>query len=81
MDMFLEITGFLTDDSEDSSTQFELDVQPEFEKAVMAILGWENLAAECDGELPLTEEHIRKISSAINEQLPMTLDMFIGVRA
>ena len=81
MDMFLEITGFLTDDSEDSSTQFELDVQPEFEKAIRAILGWESLAAECDGELPLTEEHIRKTSSAINEQLPMTLDMFIGVRA
>ena len=79
--MFLEITGFLAEDSEDSSIKFELDVQPEFENAVMDILGWENLAAECDGELPLTEEHVRKISSAINEQLPVTLNMFIGVRA
>ena len=79
--MFLEITGFLAEDSEDSSIKFELDVQPEFENAVMDILGWENLAAECDGELPLTEEHVRKISSAINEHLPVTLNMFIGVRA
>ena len=79
--MFLEITGFLADDCEDSSIKFELDVLPEFEKKVMDILGWENLAAECDGELPLTEEHVRKISSAINEQLPVTLNMFIGVRA
>lgn len=78
--MFLEITGFLADDSEDSSIIFELVVQPEFEKAVMDILGWKNLAAECDGELPLTEEQIRKISSAINQQLPIALDMFIGVR-
>ena len=79
--MFLEITGFLAEDSEDSSIKFELDVQPEFENAVMYILGWENLAAECDGELPLTEEQVRKISSAINEHLPVTLNMFIGVRA
>ena len=79
--MFLEITGFLADGSEDSSIKFELNVQPEFEKAVLDILGWKNLAAECDGELPLTDEQVRKISSAINEQLPMTLDMFIGVRA
>lgn len=78
--MFLEITGFLADDSEDSSIIFELVVQPEFEKAVMDILGWKNIAAECDGELPLTEEQIRKISSAINQQLPIALDMFIGVR-
>ena len=79
--MFLEITGFLAEDSEDSSIKFELDVQPEFENAVMDILGWENLAAECDGELPLTEEQVRKISSAINEHLPVTLNMIIGVRA
>ena len=79
--MFLEITGFLADNCEDSSIKFELDVRPEFEKKVMDVLGWENLAAECDGELPLTEEQVRKISSAINEQLPVTLNMFIGVRA
>lgn len=30
--MFLEITGFLADDCEDSSIKFELDVRPEFEK-------------------------------------------------
>ena len=69
--MFLEITGFLADDNEDSSIKFELDVQPEFEKAVMDILGWENLAAECDGELPLTDEqgkHLGEFDPNTGEQ-------------
>lgn len=79
--MFLEVTGFLAGDSEDSSIKFELDIRPEFEQTVMGILGWKSLAAECDGELPLTNEQVREISSAINEQLPIELDLFIGVRA
>jgi hypothetical protein len=60
--------------------KYSLTVLPEFEQAVMDILGWQSLAAECDGELLLTTEQIRKISTAINEQLPTELDLFIGVR-
>lgn len=79
--MFLYITGFLPDSAEDSSLKYELDVAPEFEQAVMKILGWESLAAEADGELPLTPEQVSQIGVAINETLPKNLDMFIGVVA
>ncbi|AZD79252.1 pyocin S6 family toxin immunity protein [Pseudomonas chlororaphis] len=79
--MYLCITGFLPDGFDDTSLKFELDVAPEFEKAVMDILGWERLAAESDGELPLTSEQVSQIAVAIKEPLPDNLDMFIGVEA
>jgi hypothetical protein len=47
----------------------------------MDILGWQSLAAECDGELLLTSGQVQQISTAINEQLPTELDLFIGVRS
>lgn len=78
--MHLWISGFLDEDNEDDSLKYSLTVLPEFEQAVMDILGWQSLAAECDGELLLTTEQIRKISTAINEQFPTELDLFIGVR-
>jgi len=79
--MYLCITGFLPDNFEDSSLKYELDIKPEFEKTVMKILGWESLAAEADGELPLTNEQTSQIASAIKESLPNDLDLFIGVVA
>ncbi|WP_461951970.1 pyocin S6 family toxin immunity protein [Pseudomonas sp. LB3P81] len=79
--MYLCITGFLPDSAEDSSLKYELDVAPEFEHKVMKILGWKSLAAEADGELPLTPEQISQIGAAINEAIPSNLDMFIGVVA
>jgi len=33
----------------------------------MDILGWESVAAEADGELPLTNEQTRQIASVIKE--------------
>jgi len=79
--MYLCVTGFLPDSFEDSSLKYELDVKPEFEKAVMKILGWESLAAEADGELPLTNEQANQIASVVGEPLPKDLDLFIGVVA
>lgn len=79
--MFLEITGFLAGDNEDDSIKFELDVSPEFEQAVMDIFGWDSLAAEANGELPLTGEQVKQLEVAIQQPLPKELDLFIGVRA
>ena len=79
--MQLCITGFLPDNFEDSSLKYELDIKAEFEAPVMQILGWDSLAAEADGQLPLTDEQIRQINSAIKELLPNDLDLFIGVVA
>ncbi|MFQ6573039.1 pyocin S6 family toxin immunity protein [Pseudomonas sp. UM16] len=79
--MYLCITGFLPDSFQDSSLKYELDVAPVFEQKVMDILGWKSLAAEADGELPLTSEQVSQIANAIKETLPDNLDMFIGVVA
>lgn len=79
--MFLEITGFLAGDNEDDLIKFELDVSPEFEQAVMDVLGWDSLAAEANGELPLTGRQIQQIEIAIQQPLPKELELFIGVRA
>jgi len=79
--MFLEITGFLVDNSADDSIKFELDVKPEFEQAVTDVLGRESIAAEVAGELPLTTSQIEEIADVIKEPLPLDLDLFIGARA
>ncbi|OLF54528.1 pyocin S6 family toxin immunity protein [Pseudomonas chlororaphis] len=79
--MYLCITGFLPDGFDDTSLKFELDVASECERAVMDILGWESLAAESDGELPLTSEQVWRISEVIKTSLPDNLDLFIGVEA
>lgn len=79
--MFLWISGFSKDDSEDDSLKYDLTVQPEHEVAVIEILGWENLNDSPDGEWLLTGGQIQQITVAINEQLPTELDLFIGVRA
>lgn len=78
--MYLEITGFLTGDNEDDLIKFEFDVKPEFEQAVMDVLGWESLAAEANGEFPLTAEQIEELECVIEQPLPKDLDLFIGVR-
>ncbi|NWD51756.1 pyocin S6 family toxin immunity protein [Pseudomonas gingeri] len=77
--MHLCITGFLVDDSEDSSLKYELDVPPEFEQAVMKVLGWKRLEDECDGDLPLTSALGQQIAAVLEEPLPNDLDLFIGV--
>lgn len=77
--MHLYITGFLVDDHGDDSLKYDLDVAPEFEQAVMDVLGWKSLVEESDGELPLTHHQIQKISSVIKAPLPGNLDLFIGV--
>jgi hypothetical protein len=79
--MNLYITGFLKDDSVDSSLKYELDVPSDLEQSVMDILGWKDLAEECNGELPLTSQDVQRISTAISQSLPLDLDLFIGVVA
>lgn len=79
--MYLCISGFLPGDDEDDSLKYELDVPPEFEQAVMDILGWKSLAEEADDELPLTSEQVGQIASTVKQPLPRDLEMFISVVA
>ncbi|WPN55731.1 MULTISPECIES: pyocin S6 family toxin immunity protein [unclassified Pseudomonas] len=78
--MFLWISGFLKGDDEDDSLKYDFTVRPEFEVAVMGVLGWKSLEESADGEWLLTGEQIQQIAIALNEQLPTELDLFIGVR-
>lgn len=77
--MYLCITGFLIEGAPDDSLKFEWHVPSEFELNVMTVLGWKSLVDECDGELLLTHDQVRKISLLVKKPLPSDLDLFIGV--
>jgi len=78
--MFLWISGFLKGDGEDDSLKFNLTVRPEFEVAVMDVLGWKSLSESADGEWLLTGDQVQRIALSLGDQLPTGLDLFIGVR-
>lgn len=77
--MHLYITGFLANDSEDSSLKYDFDVAPEYERAVMDLLRWKSLAEDGDGEFLLSDDQTQQISTIINQPLPAELDLFISV--
>ncbi|PMY39743.1 MULTISPECIES: pyocin S6 family toxin immunity protein [unclassified Pseudomonas] len=79
--MYLCITGFLPDNFSDTSLKYELDVAPEFEQQIVALLGHKSLNAMASGEWLLTVEQARQIAVLIKEPIPDDLDIFIGVEA
>jgi len=79
--VYLHITGFLPDDSEDDSLKFELDIAPGLEHSVIRTLGHENIEAMACGEWLLTKEQVQQIATLLNRPLPRDLDIFIGVVA
>lgn len=79
--MLLWISGFLKGDDEDDSLKYDLTVKPEYEAAVMAIFGWKSLNQSPEGEWLLTNDQIKQLSIAIDEHLPIDLELYIGVRA
>jgi hypothetical protein len=79
-DMFLWISGFLPDESEDDALKFELTVDSKSEHPILAVMGWPELSLSPDGEWLMTAEQTQRISEILGEQLPKELDLFIGVR-
>lgn len=79
--MYLCISGFLPENVEDTSLKDELEVPPQFESAVLEVMGWQSVAKSPDGEWLLTGDQSHQIAAAINEPLPGDLDLFIGVEA
>lgn len=77
--MFLWISGFLAGENEDDSLKYSQTVKPEFERAVMGVLGWSDFNQAPEGEWLLMLEQIKQISLITNEALPTGLDIFIGV--
>ncbi|MET0948340.1 MAG: pyocin S6 family toxin immunity protein [Pseudomonas sp.] len=79
--MYLCITGFLANGSDDTSLKYELDVAPEFEQRIVSLLGHESMNAMASGEWLLTAEQVKQIAALMNESIPLDLDVFIGVEA
>lgn len=79
--MYLCITGFLAESSEDDSLKFELDVDATFNDQIVGLLGHKNLNAMAAGEWLLTGEQVAQISELIRQPLPTDLKMLIGVEA
>ncbi|MHC8327363.1 pyocin S6 family toxin immunity protein [Pseudomonas sp. LB1P83] len=74
------ISGFSKGDLEGDFLKYELTVLPEFEDAILRVLGWKNLEESAYGDCLLTAEQIQQTAKALNVQLPTDLDLFIGMR-
>lgn len=79
--MYLCISGFLPESSEDDSLKFEHDLDKSFNDKIVQLLGHKNLNAMAEGEWLLTDEQIARISEITGVSLPTDLKLFIGVEA
>lgn len=80
--MYLCIEGFFHDGHENEFVQFELDVAPEFNQAVLDVVGWKSLQDGVrHGVVELSEEQARQIGSVLGKPIPNELDICISVMA
>lgn len=71
----------MPDSFEDSSLQYELDVDTAFNDQIAELLGHKSFNGMAIGEWPLTDEQVQQIGALIGEIIPPDLDIFIGVEA
>jgi hypothetical protein len=79
--MYLCISGFLPDATEDDSLKFELILDRSFNERIVALLGHRCLNAMAECEWLLTPGQARTLSELIDHPLPEHLRLFIGVEA
>ncbi|MGY3255145.1 pyocin S6 family toxin immunity protein [Pseudomonas chlororaphis] len=80
--MFLCIAGFFPDGHENEYVQFELDVAPGFNQAVLDLVGWSSLEEGVKhGVVALTATQVRQIESVLGQPIPSDLDICISVFA
>lgn len=80
--MFLCIEGFFPDGHPDEFLQFELDVSPEFNQAVLDLVGWKSLAEGVKyGVVDLTPAQVVQIENVLGKSIPKDLDIGISVLA
>ena len=79
--MYLCISGFLPNGSEDDLIKFELDVNASFNDQIVKALGHKSLHPMAQGEGLLTSEQVELVSEIIGQSLPSDLKLFIGVEA
>jgi hypothetical protein len=79
--MYLCISGFLPNNSDDDLIKFELDVDGSFNDKILKVLGHKSLNSMAEGEWLLTDEQITLVSGIIGQALPSDLKLLIGVEA
>lgn len=77
--MYLCISGFLPNDPEDDLIKFELDVGHSFNDQIVQALGHKSINAMAEGEWQLTSEQAARISEILGQELPIDLNLFVGV--
>ncbi len=77
--MYLCISGFLRDSTEDDSLKFELDLNVSFNDQIVKLLGHKSLNEMASGEWLLTTEEAQQIALLVNQSIPVDLKLFIGV--
>ncbi|MGE8187615.1 pyocin S6 family toxin immunity protein [Pseudomonas sp. NPDC086278] len=79
---YLSITGFLPDDKQDDSLQFELTIKDnDLNQALAYLTESKSLEKIEPGELELTDSQVKQISELLKANFPEGLEYFIGPRA
>ncbi|WP_425313535.1 pyocin S6 family toxin immunity protein [Pseudomonas putida] len=73
---------FFPDGHENQFVQFELDVAPAFNQAVLEVVVWESLQAGLkEGVVDLTTTQITQIETILGRSIPREFDICISVMA
>lgn len=79
---FLCIEGFFPEGHENEFVQFELDVAPGLNQAVLDLVGWKSLKDGVrHGVVELTAGQTRQIEDVLGKSIPSELDIRISVLA
>ncbi len=79
---YLSITGFLPDEAQDDSLQFELLIKDyELNQALAQLTESKSLDDLEPGELEMTDTQIKQAAELLNTEFPEGLEYFIGTRA
>lgn len=78
-DDFLCVTGFLSEDNEDDSLQYELEIPSELQERILAVMGWKTLADSNGNGWLLTSHQVSEIARIVEKRFPEGLDFFIEV--
>jgi len=79
--MYLCISGFLRDGSDDDSLKFELKINEALTRTIVELLGHRSINAMAAGEWLLADEQVAQLSSVIGQPLPTDLKLLIGLEA
>ncbi|TPG80511.1 pyocin S6 family toxin immunity protein [Pseudomonas arsenicoxydans] len=77
--IFIAITGFLPEPNPDNSLQYEKDVPPALETAVLKVMGWSTLWDVPMGEHTISPDQARVIMDLVGDPLREDLTFYMGL--